>query len=138
MKKDKKYFWLLGLSVAGLLFAGYIGGVKFFTGTCSFNESCPYFFGYPACYYGFAMYLILTIYSFLLLTGRIGVHKASRATSVVSMLGVLFAGYFTLKELPLLFSDGLRAYALGLPTCALGLIFYILILVISIRIKKNG
>jgi hypothetical protein len=32
---------------------------KLFSGMCAFDESCRYFPGYPACWYGFAMYLIM-------------------------------------------------------------------------------
>ncbi|KND47634.1 MAG: hypothetical protein AB201_01725 [Parcubacteria bacterium C7867-006] len=136
MKKDIKTILLFVFSFGGLLFAGYIGGIKFFTETCAFNESCPYFLGYPACYYGFAMYLVLSVTSYLLITNRVLLAKGLRIVSGVSLLGILFAGYFTFKELPLLFTDGIKAYALGLPTCALGLIFYVLIFVLSMRIKE--
>jgi hypothetical protein len=50
---------LLALASAGLLFSGYLSAVNLFSGTCAFNETCPYFLGYPACWYGFAMYLII-------------------------------------------------------------------------------
>ncbi len=136
MKKDIKTILLFVFSFSGLLFAGYIGGIKFFTETCAFNESCPYFLGYPACYYGFVMYLVLSIASYLLVTSRVDMVKGLRVVSGVSFLGVLFAGYFTFKELPVLFTEGIKAYALGLPTCALGLIFYVLIFVISLRVKE--
>lgn len=55
----------------------------------------------------------------------------------VSFLGILFAGYFTLQELPILFAEGFGAYMLGLPTCALGLIFYIIIFIIEVIINKK-
>ncbi len=45
-----------------------------------------------------------------------------------SILGSLFAGYYTLTELPLLFSEGVGAYFFGLPTCAIGLLVYLGIL----------
>ena len=130
---------LLVLSVAGLGFAGYLSGVKLFTHTCAFNESCPYFLGYPACYYGFTMYLLLTVFSCLLLFSRIEKRKNILGIRVVSLLGILFAGYFTLKEIPVLFNEGIGAYVLGLPTCALGLVFYVLIFVISsVYLSKNN
>lgn len=138
MKKDIKIVWLFMLSIAGLLFAGYLSGVKFFTETCAFNESCPIFLGYPACYFGFVMYLVLTIFSFLLFTNRIEIKKGTRWTMIVSFLGILFAGYFTLGELPVLFRDGFSAYALVLPTCALGLIFYIAIFVLALKVSRKG
>ncbi len=128
---------ILILSTAGVAFSGYLSSYKFFSDTCALGESCPYFFGVPACYFGFAMFLVLTILSYLTVFERIGTPRALRAIQVVSGLGILFAGYFTIGELPRLLSLGLRAYILGLPTCALGLIFYILIFVLSTKSKDN-
>ena|SRR3989344_183389 len=126
-------------SVAGLLFAGYLSGIKFFSGSCALGESCPYFMGYPACYFGFIMYASLTVLSGLMLWKKIKLTQALSGITIVSFLGILFAGYFTLQELPVLFEQGLSAYVLGLPTCALGLIFYITIFKLSIfaRFKKK-
>lgn len=128
---------ILILSTAGVAFSGYLSSYKFFSDTCALGESCPYFFGVPACYFGFAMFLVLTILSYLTVFERMGTPRALRAIQVVSGLGILFAGYFTIGELPKLLSLGLRAYILGLPTCALGLIFYILIFVLSTKSKNN-
>lgn len=128
---------ILILSTAGVAFSGYLSSYKFFSDTCALGESCPYFFGVPACYFGFAMFLVLTILSYLTVFERMGTPRALRAIQVVSGLGILFAGYFTIGELPRLLSLGLRAYILGLPTCALGLIFYILIFVLSTKSKNN-
>lgn len=123
---------ILLLSIAGLAFSGYLSGVKFFSKTCAFNESCPYFLGYPACYFGFVMYVILAILAFMLVRGRADAHKVLNGIILVSGVGILFAGYFTVGELPTLFRDGFSAYFFGLPTCALGLIFYIAIFVIAL------
>lgn len=133
MKKEKNVVALFVLSVAGLLFSGYLSGVKFFTDTCAFNEGCPYFLGYPACYFGFALFLALTVISFRVITSRMYDRAGFKWMEIIGIIGVLFAGYFTVQELPLLLRDGVRAYVLGLPTCALGLIFYILIVYISSR-----
>lgn len=126
---------ILTLSVAGLLFAGYLSGVKFFSGSCALGEGCPFFLGYPACYFGFAMYLLLTLFSLILVFGKES-SIAIRPIKLVSLLGILFAGYFTLGELPRLFEQGLSAYVLGLPTCALGLIFYVAIFILSQKVTK--
>lgn len=136
MNKDTKVLTLFGLGVAGLLFSGYLSGVKFFTETCAFGEGCPYFLGYPACYFGFAMFLAITIFAYLLLFSKIEKRKGLKSLLGVSLLGILFAGYFTLLELPLLFEKGLSAYVLGLPTCALGLIFYVLVFATATRSSK--
>ena len=131
MKKDIKLKVLLVLSIAGLLFSGYLSGVKFFTDTCVLNEPCPYFLGYPACYFGFAMFLTLAILGSLLFTNKIKHKNGLADMGIMSLLGVFFAGYFTLREIPILFERGLSAYVLGLPTCALGLLFYITICILS-------
>lgn len=132
MSKDKKIIVLFGLGVAGFLFSGYLSAVKFFSTVCAFNESCPYFWGYPACYFGFVMFLAITIFASLLLFSKINRSIGLAVLSAVSFLGVLFAGNFTLKELPILFEKGVGAYMLGLPTCALGLTFFILIFIVTV------
>ena len=123
---------ILAFSVAGLLFAGYLSAIKLFNNTCAFGETCPYFLGYPACYYGFVLYALLTILGAFLVWERIEEKKILNAVLGVSFLGILFAGYYTLGELPLLFERGFSAYFFGLPTCALGLIFYVAIFVLSL------
>lgn len=120
------------LSLAGVLFAGYLSSVKFFSKSCAFGESCPYFLGYPACYYGLVMFLLITAMPILWHFKKIKEKTADISVLVVSFLGILFAGYFTLQEIPILFSKGLSAYLLGLPTCAMGLIFYIAIFIIEV------
>lgn len=130
---------ILGASFAGLLFSGYLSGVKFFSGSCAFNESCPFFFGYPACYFGFILFLVLALasvpHAFCDKPARVVIVRT--VIRVVSFLGILFAGYFTLGELPRLLSDGLSAYLLGLPTCALGFVFFLFIFVLSCKRKRD-
>lgn len=126
---------LFGISILGLLFSGYLGGTKLLTGACALNESCPYFLGYPACFFGFFMYLAITIGAGMLLLKKGKTSCALNIVFVVSTLGVLFAGYFTLGELPLFFAQGLEAYLLGLPTCAYGLIMYLALIFVALRIK---
>jgi len=128
---------VLIFSVAGLLFAGYLSGVKLFTSSCAFNETCPYFLGYPACFFGFAMYLALAILSIVAWRNFPNIRGSLNGILGVSILGILFAGYFTLGELPKLFSEGLGAYFFGLPTCALGLIFYIAILICVLLLRRD-
>lgn len=132
MKPDK---FILLFSFAGLLFAGYLSSYKFFNNICALNETCPAFLGYPACYYGFVMYLVLFLLSLSLVIKKLNEKMALSGILFVSFLGILFAGNFTIGELPLLFEKGLGAYMLGLPTCALGLIFYILIFGFSLFVK---
>jgi len=138
MQRDKKIVWLFALSIAGVLFSGYLSGVKFFTSTCALNEPCPYFLGYPACYFGFGLFLLLFIFSALLFSAKIRKVRGLQWMEVVSFLGVLFAGYFTVGELPILFKEGFGAYVLGLPTCAMGFVFFLIIFVIAVvGLTKN-
>lgn len=76
--------------------------------------------------------MVLTILAVLLIDSAIRRRRGLGAMIVVSLLGILFSGSFTLKELPALFAKGPSAYALGLPTCAWGLVFYALIFIIAI------
>ncbi len=125
------------ISVAGLFFSGYLAGSKLFFDTCAFNETCPYFFGIPACYGGFLMYLLMTIYLACMLAGKMHKVLALNATLVVASLGVLYAGYFTFGELSVFFERGFRAYVLGLPTCAFGLVLYVALVVLTLRAKRE-
>ena len=126
----KSLFWL---SLAGFLFSGYMSGTKFFSGNCAFNEQCPLFLGYPSCYFGFLLFTVLFITALLLHLKRLAHRTALYTILITAFLGVLFAGWFTLGELPLLFENGLRAYFFGLPTCALGLLFYVAVGVVALK-----
>jgi len=126
----KKITFILG--VAGMLFAGYLSIVKFLSDTCAFDKPCPYFLGYPACYYGFAMFTAIVL--FIVLDKWMVIEERTAEISIltVSTLGIIFSGYFTMKELPIFLSQGFNAYFLGLPTCAYGFIFYVGIFAITL------
>ena len=49
----------------------------------------------------------------------------------VSFVGIIFAAGMTMTELPALMQRGFSAYTFGLPTCALGLFFYMFVFVTS-------
>ncbi len=78
------------------------------------------------------MYVIITATAAAWVLGKMKQSLALHVLVDVSFLGILFAGYYTVQELPLLFEQGFSAYVLGLPTCALGLIFYVTIFVLSL------
>jgi hypothetical protein len=133
MKTYKYIGTVLLLTFAGSLFAGYLSGVKLLRSTCAFNESCPYFLGYPACYYGFAMFLsmfVITIVSLIIKTK--GKYPAG-TNAVISGLGILFSGSFTVLEIKTFIEAGTPSYTLIIPTCAYGLIFYIIIFALSLK-----
>lgn len=129
MKKNFLFLFSLG----GLLFSGYLSYQKFVYDVCALNE-CPRFLGYPACYYGFFMYLTLFVGAFL----HVFLQKQTlKVIQSVSALGILFSGYFTALETPTLFAKGLSAYVMGLPSCAYGLIFYVAIFSLSTMLKRS-
>lgn len=122
MKKLLSVFIVMGLG-----FSGYLSGIKFFTETCAFGEQCPYFLGLPACYFGFFMYFAMFVLLLVHFAGKLKESMLYRSVLWIAVLGILFAGYFTFKEVGTIFTKGLGAFMLGLPTCAWGLLFYIAI-----------
>jgi len=55
---------ILIISIAGMLFSGYLSYGELIKQTCSFG-GCSSVAGIPACVYGFFMYLIVFIISIL-------------------------------------------------------------------------
>jgi uncharacterized membrane protein len=129
---------ILVLGIAGLIFSGYISYQKFFSNICAFGESCPFFLGYPACYFGFAMYLVIAIFALLSVLKIMKEKLALKSILGVSFVGVLFSGYFSIDEVPLFLEKGFSYYTFGLPTCILGFIFFIAIFIISLISKKHA
>ena len=127
------------LSIGGTLFSGYLSGVKLLTQTCAFNEPCPYFLGYPACWYGFAMFLALLAFSLLGRSGKMAAGSAAKGLLTVSILGTLFAGSFVVQEFYGWFVAGHASfYGFGLPTCVYGLVFYLALLILSARSLRTA
>lgn len=125
----ERWIWAIFAPIcAGLLFSGYLSAVKFFSNACAFNEPCPYFLGYPACWYGFGMYLAMFIATGLAITRKTGYTTALKVDLGVSAVGIVFAGSFVVQELLQSRITGV----LGLSTCAYGFIFYIAIFIVAI------
>lgn len=65
MKKETALKIILAISIAGMLFSGYLSYTEVFAGYCGTTElgmgSCTNVFQIPACVYGFFMYLIVFI-----------------------------------------------------------------------------
>jgi len=125
-----KTIFVLGL--LGLLFSGYLSAIKLFTSTCAFNEPCPYFLGYPACWFGFVIFLIIFSSATFGLLKNIYEKTVAKIILTLSALGILFAGHFVIPEIGNIISGYHKTYTLGLPTCTYGLIFYIIIFTLSI------
>jgi hypothetical protein len=137
MKNSRYVGTALALTFAGTLFAGYLSGVKFFSSACAFNEPCPYFLGYPACYFGFAMFLAMFAATIVSLIIRTKGKYPAGTNAVISGLGILFAGSFTVQEIVTYIQAGTPNYTLIMPTCSYGLIFYVLIFTLSLRAKTR-
>ncbi|MCR4311553.1 MAG: hypothetical protein NUV54_03260 [Candidatus Taylorbacteria bacterium] len=135
MKTSTSLKTIFALSLAGMLFAGYLSATKLFTGSCAFNESCPYFLGYPACWYGLGMFTALTVLAGFALLRKLSVSSARFGIRLVAIVGTLFAGSFVVDEI-LTWSTH-PAYSLILPTCVYGLVFYIAVLVCAL-VRWNG
>jgi hypothetical protein len=137
--KNNKYIGTaLILTLAGSLFAGYLSGVRFFSSTCAFNEPCPYFLGLPACYFGFVMFLAMfgtTLVAFLTKTKS---KYPALVNTIISGAGILFAGFFTVREIITYLEAGTPNYTLIMPTCSYGLIFYVLIFALSILARHQS
>ena len=130
----KKEVILFVLSLAGVLFSGYLSGVKFFQETCAFGESCPYVFGISACYYGFVMFVVLFGSSICILK-KFKKELFLDVMFYVSIVGMLFAGYLTIQELFFPLCIGPCKYALVLPTCAYGFVVYLAVFISTILTK---
>ncbi len=122
-------FWL---SLAGVLFAGYLSAVRLITKECALNRPCPYFLGIPACWYGFGMFVVLFAAA---ASARVGYLTIASATAImiwVSVLGIIFAGSFTLQEVFSWMRSKEAGKKLVLPSCAYGLIVFAAILALSL------
>lgn len=128
---------MLVLSLTGTLFAGYVSAVKIFGGSCAFNEPCPYFLGYPACWYGFVMFCAMLVVSLVAMVKKTEEPWPVQANAVISFLGVLFAGSFVVQEVRYISSWLEADYALLLPSCVYGFIFYIVIFILSVLQMKK-
>lgn len=125
---NKHVITLFIISLCGVLFAGYLAGVKVFNKECALDTSCSYFLGLPTCIYGFVMFTILLIgASILLFSKKTSCHVGIlKMIFIVAMVGSLFSLYFAAVEI----MGGVTS-ALILPTCAYGLIAYLIVLIVS-------
>jgi uncharacterized membrane protein len=69
MKKETALKTILWISVAGMLFSGYLSYTELFAGFCGASQlgmgTCTSVLQIPACVYGFVMYLIVFVISIL-------------------------------------------------------------------------
>lgn len=69
MKKQASLITILIISIAGMLFSGYLSYTELFAGFCGASKlgmgTCTNVFRIPACVYGFVMYLVVFIITIL-------------------------------------------------------------------------
>jgi uncharacterized membrane protein len=74
MKKRIELIIILCISIAGILFSGYLSYTEIFAGFCGASKlrmgNCTNVFQIPACVYGFVIYLVILIISILGLRSR--------------------------------------------------------------------
>jgi hypothetical protein len=128
-----KHYNLLNvlLTGSGFLFSGYMSGVKFFTSTCAYQEPCPLFLGYPACYFGFGLFTVLFLASVLTCANKVPARRSRSILRIAAGAGVVFAGYFLTQEISGFIATGFQPGELFLPTCAYGLVFFLSICALS-------
>ena len=92
----------LVLTLGGVLFSGYLSFYKLLTGNCALNEPCPFFLGYPACWYGFAMFFVIfDVEALFLYAWAVSVREAGWAGFVVIsiFIGELLLGLVYLARI---------------------------------------
>jgi hypothetical protein len=134
--KDKGAKILVLFSLIGVLFSGFLTFTKLLLGACPLKEPCPYFLGYPACFYGFIMFLILFVASLLLAFNKYDKGKLLKVLSYVSLIGIIFSLYSTYAEMAYPLCLGGCEYSMLLPTCVYGFIFYLIVFAVSLKMKK--
>ncbi len=60
MRKETALKVVMCISIAGMLFSGFLTYNEMFRGSCAIG-GCSYVLGFPACVYGFVMYAIVFI-----------------------------------------------------------------------------
>jgi len=132
--KEKTFLVLnVALTLSGVLFSGYMSAVKFMTSNCAFDEPCPLFLGYPACYFGFGLFLALLLTSLLTWAHILRLQYARFLLRFISLSGALFAGYFVAQELLRYRAAGFQHGTLVVPTCTYGFIFFLIIFGLSFK-----
>jgi len=61
MKKETALKTIMWISVAGMLFSGYLSYTELFQKVCALGGTCPSVAKIPACVYGFVMYAIVFV-----------------------------------------------------------------------------
>ena len=133
---------ILVLSIAGLLFSGYLSAVKLFSHTCAIDTGCSYFLGYPTCYYGFGFFVLIFLATlantFCSWGGKKMKTARLHALRAFAGAGILFSVYFSVIEIWKMITDKIVYGALIMPTCFYGLIVYILVFYFAFKIRNEN
>lgn len=127
---------VLGLSVAGTLFAGYLSFSSLILKRCAFGEPCPQLFGLPSCLYGFAFFLIIALLAAAMTFGWLERRLGEFVAVVIAAGGFVFAWRYAIPEFGPLFAG--HRYAMGLPVCAWGAVFFTAALVFAVVALRAG
>jgi len=66
MKKETALKIILIISIAGMLFSGYLSYLELFQQICALGSSCSTkILSLPSCVYGFVMYLVVFVIAVL-------------------------------------------------------------------------
>ena len=131
MDEKRAYVYLLILSLAGLLFSGFLSYQKLTSNVCTLSSSCAYILGVPSCYYGFAGFLLLSLLSAALYLG-IGPERTHiKILRGLSAVFFLFAVAVGIIELPM------GPHALLVPTCFYGAVLYAFSFLIATSIERG-
>lgn len=140
MTAQRYFIWAFVLSLGGTLFAGYQSFYKIFVKACAFGETCPIVLGWPACYYGLAIFLVLLVAAG---AGLRSVNPRVRepATKTLfwgSLVGLIFAGSLSMQEISGILNAAAASYGLGLPTCVYGAVFYAVLFVLTVLAVRRS
>lgn len=132
---QKTLLLVLLFSVVGALFSGYLTFSILFGDGCPLQEPCPLFLGWPACAFGFDLFILSLLAGVVLLFKRR--EKVIWFLIVVTLAGVLFSGYFSVLELVSPSCIGECVYELGLPSCVWGFFVFVIVFVAAVGLKRT-
>jgi len=69
MKKQTALWTIFGISIAGMLFSGYLSASELLAKACPLG-GCSSLLGIPTCVYGFVMYTAVLVIAILGLKGK--------------------------------------------------------------------
>ena len=133
MKVSFRTYEILALAFAGACFSGYLSAIKFFTSGCALAVPCPLFLGYPACYFGFVMFVALTLAALPAIFGK----PHWKWVIGIAAVGTAFAAYFTALETSPLLALFSHFAILAIPSCIVGLAVYLAVLILALIERKR-